>query len=155
MAYFRSKILGTHGHSLTQSLALLLHSVAELRVEPGYLKPLLCDYLEMSQGLWAWPSWKSAYCTTQVWWCTIVIPALGRQREEDQTFKVVLGLGCSLYSEFEASLGYMRLYARGRRGGGKGGEEEKEEKEGMEEEGKEEKEGKEEREAEGEKEEKG
>lgn len=43
------------------NLALLLLSVAELRVEPGYLKPLLCDYLERSRGFWKWPSWKRAY----------------------------------------------------------------------------------------------
>lgn len=41
-------------------------------------------------------------------WCVIVIPAPGRWKERLRNVKVIL----SLYSEYEAGVGYMRLYLK-------------------------------------------
>lgn len=40
---------------------------------------------------------------TEAWWCIPIHPALGRRKQKDKEFKVIVSLQC----EFKASLDYM------------------------------------------------
>lgn len=42
---------------------------------------------------------------TEAWWCTTIHPALGRRKQKDKEFKVIVSLQC----EFKASLDYVSL----------------------------------------------
>lgn len=50
------------------------------------------------QFSFSWRSWRRAYALCQAWWCTSLIPALGRQRRADLFSFVLPGLQC----EFQA-----------------------------------------------------
>lgn len=43
-----------------------------------------------------------------MWWHTLVIPVLGKWRQEDEEFKVIP----QLPREFQASLGYLRHHLK-------------------------------------------